>query len=267
MSLNELYLVLMYFLWSWVMFVLGPVVFNSDEKNQNILNWAITGTILIFLIGLFWGLFIGIDMAQAFGGSRAGAERYSFGFRNVGYIGSILVSIVAGAMLLYVFSTNKQMRVIWVVTVILFLIAMVMTDSRSYMVFIAIVWFVYITLNSRHAPLVIYIGVFGLIAIFIWFDRTFLIAENPIQQINYYSSGRIFIWEATIRNTMSSMTTIFLGHGIAQGWTTTLLTISGDTIIKPFQRFAVDNIFIELFSLYGLIGLILFCGRYFVLLK
>ncbi len=266
-SLDSLYIVLMYFIWSWMMFVLGPVVFDSHENIKTFLKWAVLGTGLIFLLGLFWSLSVGIPITQVFGGSRGGAERYSYGFRHVGYIGSILTSVVVGTMFLDTFSTNKRTHAKWLILFIVSLIVMVLTDSRSYMVFVAVVWFVHLALNPRYSKLVLYIGGFGLIALFFWVDRKFLLSENPMQQINYYSSGRIVIWQAAIQNTMESITTVLLGSGNISGWTTVFQTISGDTIIKPFQRFAVDNIYVEIFSLYGLVGLVLFLWAMFRIIK
>ncbi|HRW97892.1 MAG TPA: hypothetical protein P5280_00310 [Cyclobacteriaceae bacterium] len=257
-SLADLYLILMYFLWSWVIFVLSPVIFDSYKKVKMFLKWAILGTGLIFVSGWGWSVFAGVEVTQVFGGSRAGAERYSFGFRNVGYIGSVLVSLASGATFLYALATHNRTRFSWSIVAILSLVVMLMTDSRSYMVFIAVVWFVYLILNSRYSMLIMYISGFGLIALFLWVDKTFLQAVNPFQQINFYSSGRLLIWQTSIQRTMESITTILVGLGSSPGWRTTFFTLSGEEIIKPFQRFAADNVFVEMFSLYGLIGLTLF---------
>jgi hypothetical protein len=257
-SFNDLYLVLMYVLWSWVMFVLSPVVFDCQEKVKTFLKWAVIGTGLIFLVGLLWSVSLDLQIAQVFGGTRAGSERYSFGFRHVGYIGSILTSVVLGAMFLLMSSAHGRTRVVWITVSVLSTFVLLMTDSRSYIVLIAAVWITYLALNPRYCLWVLYFGGLGLIALLFWIDRTFLVAENPLQQINFYSSGRIYIWHTTIQNTMHSVTTILLGNGSLPGWTTTFQTISGDAVIKPFERFAADNIFVEIFSLFGVIGLSLF---------
>jgi disulfide bond formation protein DsbB len=75
--------------------------------------------------------------------------------------------------------------------------------------------------------------------------------------INSVSSNRLFIWKEALSNGMNVWKLIF-GNFDDVDYVKKMELASGDVVVQTMQRYAVDNVYIEVFINSGLIGFFLF---------
>jgi hypothetical protein len=261
----------MFFVWTFCMFILSPAVFDSKEKLLIFIRFE---TFFIFFMVVYLSLrsfSMGLMMGAASGGGfRMGAMRYSLLYLNPGYLGAVCFSLLCGALLLFVLSDNRLEKMLSIVYIFFSFGSMVAASSRTYILG-SIVLFIFYIWKNRILPLIL----IKIITILCIFSAIYLIGKemstvNVYEQINFVSSNRLQIWIKNWQNMMSNgfEWKFLFGNGIVDvGWSQAIVLAEG-RIDKTFSRFAIDNVYIEILIMYGVVGFgLLFWGFYRLLAK
>jgi len=268
---NNLFWPLMYLLWSWLLFVLAPAVFKTSKEVESYLRVAVWGSVCVAIIGWIWSLRAGYAVWDRPGGWRGLTPRYFFGFRHAGYFASMAVTVILGALLLRRMSVGRyEKRALFVVS-ILFGILLYFTSHRSSIILLLTTLLVDWSAWSRRRWLVA-LSWYGLAFLFVYAVAQTTYTDDPIAYMNYGSSGRIFLWRDALRDNLNTPLSFFVGSGNLEPlWRSGVRQVMGGryVMIAPaiFTVFRIDNTYIEMLLLYGLLGLALFMAPIISLLR
>jgi len=271
-GLKYLYQPIMYILWTFCMFVLVPSIFDSLIKVKWLLRLTVFGLFFVVFFSSLWSFFHGFGVAAAFSGSRGGALRYSFVYLTPGYLGGICYSIISGALMLRELSMARWEKILLLLVIFIALWAMVLADSRTYILATMVLFFFYFWykqgFSKKLSRQLSWIMFFGFVLLFFKILCKLIMHQGYLQHLDYVSSGRFQIWLYSFKNMMldNIELKLFFGNGTPMANHTQIIGLADGKIVKTFQRFAIDNVYLELLVLHGALGLTLFVWGLFRLI-
>lgn len=253
-------------MWVICMFGIVPVAFDSFFKIQRFLLFTTGVTLLLVLISSLWAFLHGYDVMKTYGGSRAGGIRYSFAYQNPTYMAGILYSILVGFLMLKELVTIRWQKILIIAILCIAAIGIFMTDSRTYFLATFILLFFYVRGWGGFYKLISWLILVSIVSFILYslFDKNITVTE-----INSMSSNRIQIWIDTFDQLMSDgmEEKILTGIGLyAPEWDQSINLAEG-SVSKSFTRLAIDNVYMEVFVLHGLIGFVLFVRAIMILIN
>jgi len=261
-TLNNLYQPLMYFAWGWGLFVLAPTFLSSARRIIIFLRYNFWGTIFILFVGEYWERVVGKNLGHPVWTNVMSTFRYVFGFRHPGYVATILISVILMGWILYSLSSNRFERIITLSFSIVGIVALYLTASRSVLAFLITVIIVLLATKLKKKKLWRgYLLFFTLFCIFIILSLIFLFYYQEYSiKVNRISSGRLTMWENAFRDTFTTnpYALIWGGKQATQRHVSVMQGIDKRTIDSVFGRYRLDSVYVEMFLMFGVIGLILF---------
>lgn len=269
-TLNNLYQPIMYFLWAWCVFVIAPSFLSSISRILIFLRSIFWGTLAILFIGIIGSVVLNIPLSESTWASAMSRMRYTFGFRHPGYIATIIFSLILMAWLLHLFSSEQKEKNIMSFMTILGIIMLYLTASRTSLISLLFIIVVSALLNStiRFSSFIAlsYLGLVFLVSIFF---VALLKYSDPWYMFNRISSGRIVIWANNIWCNVTNNPWSFIwggGQATSRG-VTSLSGEDGSIITSVFGRYRLDSVYVDMFLMFGVIGLILFLFIFIWFLK
>lgn len=250
---NILFQTLLYLVWVLVMFVIGPSIFNSLPKLRSLLRYIV----VIFSIVIF-GVFFFLNNVDIDSDSLYRGGRLTLIYANPLYLGAIAFSLLCCCLLLREFSISTLESFFLLLIALACLLTLVATFSRTFMlatVFLFAAQFYYKSYQSRWFAIgsLLIATIFGLLLILFQFPNGLGINDAAV---NSLSSGRIANWSAALENFDSW--NILWGNDGSYNYADALIAADDERIESTFQRYAIDNSYIEMFANTGVIGLSLF---------
>lgn len=270
-TLTNLYQPLMYFVWGWGLFVVAPVFLSSTRRIIIFLRCIFWSTTFILFIGIFWESTIGKNFTQSVYANVMSESRYVFGFRHPGYLATIMIAIIFIAWFLYILSTNRFERIIILSLLIVYIIILYLTASRSGLVFlmVAALLMLITRLNKKTSfHLNIYFCILFLLFTIPFFYFILHYPESFIEA-NRIFSGRLYLWVNVFKYNFSTNPYSFIwgGNQAVTRYISVLGGIDEGIISSVFARYRLDSTYIEMLLMYGVIGLILFVFIFIRLLQ
>jgi len=269
-TLNNLYQPVMYFLWAWCVFVISPSFLSSTPRILIFLRSIFWGTLAILFIGIISSVVFGIPLSESTWASVMSRMRYTFGFRHPGYIATVIFSLILVAWLLHLFSSEQKEKNIMSFVAILGIIMLYLTASRTSLISLLSIIVVAVLLNSgiRFSSFIAlsYLGLVFLVSIFF---VALLKYSDLWYMFNKISSGRIAIWANSLRCNVTNNPWSFIWGG-EQATSRGISKLSGEDgsmITSVFGRYRLDSVYIDMFLMFGVIGLILFIFIFIWFLK
>ncbi|HBY56706.1 MAG TPA: hypothetical protein DEG96_02405 [Candidatus Atribacteria bacterium] len=269
-TLTNLYQQAMYFLWAWCFFVIAPSFLSSTVRLLIFLRSIFWGTIAILFVGIIGSIVFGIPLSESTWASAMSRMRYTFGFRHPGYIATIVFSLILMAWSLRLLSSEQKEKIIMSFVMIVGIIMLYLTASRTSLISLLFIIVVAALLNSgiRFSSFIAlsYLGLIFLVSIFF---IALLKYPNPWYLFNKISSNRIIIWANSIWCNVTNNPWSFIWGG-EQATLRSVSSLSGEngsTITSVFGRYRLDSVYVDMFLMFGVIGLILFVFIFIWLLK
>lgn len=267
-DLNHLSQPVMFIVWTFCMFMLVPSVFDSTYKVRKFLRIALGLLVLIVVLSSIWSYFHGFEMYRGYGGSREGGLRYSFVYLNPGYLGGICYSIVCSSLLLRELSERRLVKMLLVLFILLFLGVMTLASSRTYILGSFILFLFYFWHKGGFFKKLSWIMLAGCVLFVLQSLWKLGVDENLFGYLNSRSSSRLLMWLNCWKGMMAEDTgwKLLAGNGIYNlSWTQGIMLAEGK-VATSFTRFAIDNVYLEILIMQGVIGSILFMWGLFRLL-
>jgi len=239
-------IVIMYFLWSIYVTVIGPSIMGSYTCQKTILTYTLWASIIIVAFGI---------LSMTSDSTYFSEERMSFGYENPNYFAQYLQIGLLSIVLLN--NGFKNINILHKVIFITYIFLIGLVVSRNVMTFILAYSFWYYAYNLK---IKLILKIFSVVFIAILFG--FL----NLNEINSFSHGRIMFWSFQL-NEMSNQGDYTFLFGAKE-----YIDVS-DTVLK-YSRFSEeqtttteqkmhsDNIYIELLLESGLFGLLMFILPY-----
>lgn len=242
---------IMYVLWVIVLFVVSPSVFDSQEKIERFLRYVVITFSFFAILCSSLIVFLGIDFSLLY---RDG--RFTFVYSNPLYLGGIAYSMFCCCFMLNGFSHSKAEKILLFSLSVICFWAIFESFSRTFM--LGILYLLIVELNYKfklHSSSRLLIASVIMIT-FLSFYLTELVNNTGLgaEDINQLSSNRIENWSIVLDESGRWWSVIFGGDGTAQ-YDATLISAESDVVRASFERFSIDNAYIELFVNNGLIGL------------
>jgi len=269
-TLNNLYHPLMYFVWGWGLFVLAPTFLSSARRITIFLRYTFWGTIFILFVGEFWERTVGKSLGQPVWANIMSNFRHIFGFRHPGYVATILISAILMGWLLYSLSSNRFERIITLFFLIVGVIALYLTASRSGLAFLIVVIILMLAKKVNIKPTGHINLSFIILFLFIILFSVFILHyPESYQKLNTIFSNRLNIWVNVFRDTFSGnpYSLLWGGKQAILRPTSVLYGVNGGAISSVFGRYRLDSTYIEMLLMYGVIGLTLFIFIFFRLFQ
>jgi len=269
-TLTDLYQPVMYFLWAWCIFVMAPSFLSSTARILIFLRSIFWGTIAILFVGIIGSVVFNIPLSESTWASAMSRMRYTFGFRHPGYIATIIFSLILMAWLLHLFSSEQKEKNIMSFVAIFGIIMLYLTASRTSLISLLSIIVVAALLNSgiRFSSFIAlsYLGLVFLASIFF---VALLKYPNPWYTFNKLSSGRLVVWVNKIWCNITTNPWSFIWGG-EQATSRGVSRLSGEDasmITSVFGRYRLDSVYVDMFLMFGVIGLILFVFIFLWFLK
>lgn len=247
----------MLIVWAFYLFVVVPSVFNSINKITLLLRATTYLTFITILFLSIWSFSQGYPIGAIFGGSRMGGIRYSFPYLNPSYLGGICYSVICGAMMLFELSKKKMEIRLMVIIVMLSLGVMSFAGSRAYTLASGTLFYFYFWRGHILHKIILQVmaGCFAALSYIIILQLT--LDVGFYEKLNYISSNRFDTWVDNWKILMSNGIEwkIFLGNGLVDPQWSQGIVLAEGRVEKTFQRFAIDNVYLEMIIMHGLIGL------------
>jgi len=247
---------IMFFAWTFCMFILVPSVFDSLYKIKKLLGYSIFVLVFVVLFSSLWAYSHGFEIARIFGGSGL---RYSFVYINPLYLGGICYTVLCGSLMLRELSEVNLEKNLLLLCIFLSMVVIVLANTRTYIVASLILLLIYFWHKGGFLKKISWIILVGFVLLSL---RTFwglCIEENYLDYLSGRSSGRLIVWLAQFKHTMLDGIEwkALLGNGI---YTTggQVIQVAEGRVTQTFTRFAIDNLYLEMLIMQGAIGLTLF---------
>ena len=247
---------IMHMLWIFAMFIVVPSVFSSLHKIRVFLRLIITTNIITLMIVLIFAVLVELKFEEIFK-----EDRLTLFYGNPLYLGAIFYSIFCCCSILLWMSNSKLEKLILILFINFSLIMLFFSFSRTFLLaaLIGVIIFVYYNMKQfRDVFIVIFTTLLITFIIGIIYANLFMNIDL-YTILNSISSNRLFIWNLGLENKLDSWG-IFFGEGFSK--VPELLqheqAYKDGQVVSTFQRFNIDNTYIEIFLNYGILGLITF---------
>ena len=251
-------------IWVLAIFITIPSILNSIKKIKIFLRYNVLLVVSTLLIGAFLFLYIGFDTSFFFKDGRLNLI-----YDNPLYLGGILFSLICSSFLLSIISSSIFEKIFLYIVIILSLPLLYLTFSRTFLLGIFILMFAVLMKNTIIDQKKFF--TFSLFASFIalflssFFLFQFAVGKNiSLNDINSFSSGRIEVWSMAITDDIDGINVLWGGDGKSEkiGINTGIGAYDEQGLLvkaeKTFNRYAVDNTYIEILINNGIIGLFIF---------
>ena len=250
---NILFQTFLYLIWVLVMFVIGPSIFNSLSKLRSLLRYMV----VIFSVVIF-GVFFFLSNVEIDSDSLYRGGRLTLIYANPLYLGAIAFSLLCCCLLLREFSISTLESFFLLLIALACLLTLIASFSRTFMlatIFLFSAQFYYRSYQSRWFAIgsLLTAIIFSLLLILFQFPNGLGLNEGAV---NSLSSGRIANWSAALENFDSW--NILWGNDGSYSYSDALIAADNERVESTFQRYAIDNSYIEMFANTGVIGLSLF---------
>ena len=144
--------------------------------------------------------------------------------------------------------------------ILLSLLAMVLASSRTYILASSILFLFYFWHKGGFFRKFSWIILVGCMLFFLKMLWSLSIAENYFDYLNSRSSGRLIVWLNQLKYMMLDGIEwkALIGNGIYATTGGQTIQLAEGRVAQTFTRFAIDNLYIEMFIMQGAIGLTLF---------
>lgn len=247
----------LYLVWSVAVFFVAPLLFNTPERLRAAAVALLVANLLAWLLGLF--LFSTRTPVTMF------AARDSLGFSNPNSYAQILQVIGCTAALLLVTGgrtlvRRRMLAIVCALSVLLVIAA----ESRNVMAFAVSGVAAYRLLEAgRGRRLVLSLG-YAAVAV----AAVAALSYADLTEVDHFSSGRITLWKRTLDEVFvrGDNGAAFL-IGRERELSRRLGTRSYSNIVETatFEKYRVDNLYLELMVEAGAIGTLLFLWPYVLL--
>ena len=232
-----------YILWIVGMLIVFPKIFDSMYKIKLLLKYNVVLIFYFLTLSTIFLLYTGVDPVLF-----VSEERMELLYGNPLYFGGILYTLLCSSSLLLWLTPSKYEKFYLTLFIIISLYLIFLTNARTFILASIIFFSLYFYFSNKNFKLFFWLLIFpffiGLSIYFSYLD------------FNDLSSNRLSIWKDALSNGVK-FPNIFIGN-FDLGYTKELTLDSGEVVEQSFQRYAVDNTYIELFINTGVIGLILF---------
>jgi len=235
-TLTDLYQPVMYFLWAWCIFVMAPSFLSSTARILIFLRSIFWGTIAILFVGIIGSVVFNIPLSES---TWANAIYFWFSTPRI-YCNNNIFSYSYGLVITSFFFGTKR---------------------EKHYVFCGDFWY-YNALFNRLS----YLGLVFLASIFF---VALLKYPNPWYTFNKLSSGRLVVWVNKIWCNITTNPWSFIWGG-EQATSRGVSRLSGEDasmITSVFGRYRLDSVYVDMFLMFGVIGLILFVFIFLWFLK
>jgi len=253
-TIDALYIPMMYVLWTLLMFSTSPAVLDSLPKIRSFLRCMIIIFSIVIIIFSFFVAYFSIEMEALYRGGRL-----TFIYSNPLYLGAIAYSILCCSLLLREMSGSNFERKILLLLSALCLWVLFESFSRTFMLATVVLLTVYLYVKRVQLRFFIIstsllLMIFGL-SFYIFQVINF---ENiSSEALNSVSSGRILNWGEALYQSFEGWNVFWGGDGSAT-YNQSLSTTGAESVDNSFQRYSVDNTYIEVFINSGVIGFSIF---------
>lgn len=250
----------MFIVWTFCMFLLVPSVFDSIYKVRNFLRVTLVILVLIVLFSSIWSYSHEFEMYRGYCGSRGGGLRYSFVYLHPGYLGGICYSIVCGSLMLGELSKRRLEKKLLLLSILISLGAMTLASSRTYILGSFVLFLFYFWHKGGFFKKLSWIVLAGCVLFFLQSLWKLGVDENYLGYLNSRSSSRLLMWLNYWKDMMTDETgwKLLAGNGIYNpNWTQGIMLAEGK-VVKSFTRLAIDNVYLEILIMQGVIGSMLF---------
>ena len=245
---------LMYTLWVLIMFVTAPSIFNSLLKIRTFLRCMIVTFSIFVVICLWFVAYYGIDVGLLY---REG--RLTFVYGNPLYLGGIAYSIICCSLMLINLSKSAVERVLLYLLLVVCFWVILESYSRTFMagVFVLLVVYLFNKLLNYRDIIVLLTLACSTSFIFVYLFQVINSKSLSGNALNNFSSGRFGNWSLAFQQSIDGLNVLWGGDG-ASNYDKTLDAADGDSVDITFQRYSIDNTYIEIFINSGFIGISLF---------
>ena len=244
----------MYTLWVLIMFIIAPSIFNSLSKIRTFLRCMIVTFSIVAVICLWFVAYFGIDVELLY---RDG--RLTFLYGNPLYLGGVAYSIICCSLMLIELSKSTVERILLYLLLVVCFWVILESYSRTFMagVFVLLVVYLFNKLVHSRGILVLLTLACSTSFIFVYLFQIINSESLSANALNSLSSGRVGNWSLAFQQSMDGLNVLWGGDGTSN-YVKSLGTADGDSVDATFQRYSIDNTYIEIFINSGLIGISLF---------
>jgi len=236
------------------MFVAGPSFLNSLSKLKLFLRFVIIIFCTVIIISFLFIYYFGLETSTLY---RDG--RFTFIYGNPLYLGAIVYSLLCCSLLLKEFNISRIERIALSTLSMLCLLALIASFSRT---FLLATLFLLATNFYFQKPKLGWITIIFILISLVTGLLFFIIqiTSGTIidrESINSLSSGRLLNWVGSFQDLDGW--NLLWGNDGSSSYLNVLNSADGEEVNASFQRYAVDNSYIEIFINTGIIGFSLFC--------
>lgn len=248
---------IMFIAWTFCMFILVPSVFDSIFKVRRFLRLSIFVLVSVMLFSSLYVYFHGYEIARIYSGH---GSRYLLMYLHPGYLGGVCYSIICGSLMLRELSDVSWEKKILLLFILVFLVLIVLASSRTYILASTILFLFYFWHKGRFSKKLLCVILTGCILFSLNMVWNLFTVENYFSYLNSRSSNRLMIWLNQLNYMMSGGIgwKAFVGNGIYATTGGQAIQLAGGRVVQTFTRFAVDNLYLEIFMMHGAIGISLF---------
>jgi hypothetical protein len=256
LSMNLEYFInpLMYTLWVLIMFITAPSIFNSLSKIRIFLRCMIVTFSIVAVICLWFVVYFGIDVELLYRGGRL-----TFVYGNPLYLGGVAYSIICCSLMLTELSKSAVERNLLYLLLVVCFWVILESYSRTFLagVFVLLVVYLFNKLVHYRGVLVLLTLACSTSFIFVYLFQIINSESLSANALNSLSSGRFGNWSLAFQQSMDGLNALWGGDGTSN-YDKSLDAADGDSVDVTFQRYSIDNTYIEIFINSGLIGISLF---------
>lgn len=235
--------ILKYFLWTIVIFFVFPKIFNTLHKIRFLLKYSIILIVFFIVLATMFLLFQGLNPLLFI---NEGRMELLYG--NPLYLGGISYTVLCSSMILLKLFPSTLLRYFLIFSVLLSFLLIYLATARTFLLATAVMFVIYSYYTNKHFKALIWVWIFPfLIGIYYYFNSL---------DINKLSSNRLYIWQEALASRMNIESLLFGNFEL--GYIKNLNLESGESVVQSFQRYAIDNSYIEIFINSGVIGFFLF---------
>ena len=235
--------ILKYFLWTTVMFFVFPKIFNTLYKVRFFLKYSII--LIVFFIILTTIFFISQGVNPLLFIVEGRMELF---YGNPLYLGGISYTVLCSSIILLKLFPSTLLRYFLNFSVILSFLLIYLATARTFLLATVVMFIIYGYNTNKYFKSIIWVWIFPfLIGTYYFFNNL---------DYNELSSNRLYLWKEALAANSNIKNLIFGNFDL--GYVKSLKLDSGESVVQSFQRYAIDNTYIEIFINTGVIGFFLF---------
>lgn len=256
----ELPSLVLYVLWSQVLFLWLPLLLWSEERLVTMVRTLLAANLVAWLVPVVLSLFVAPD------GEGSHAVLAVYGYSNPDYFAQLLQVVFAAVLFLAGVERVPRLSRRWWLGVVI-LVATVhgalSVSGRNVVVFMAVMSLSYVVMRRARRPLVAALGMWGAFLGFVFLISGYL----GTAQIDAFSSGRLGGWETLVGHIRDQEYPLpSLLFGVEELPTTPFSRYDPLRDEKAFDRYHIDNTYLEMILTTGVCGLLAFFGVFALVL-